>query len=80
MDGAEPKRGERIGPERIVNANRVTVALPFSKIALETSNDELSDLAALVKDLAEAVAAMAGTDAAADLSRRARELSDRLRT
>jgi hypothetical protein len=80
MDASEAKRGGRAAPERIVNANRVTVALPFSRIELGTSHDELADLAALVQDLAEALAVMAGTEQCAELFGRARELSDRLGT
>ena len=78
MDEHDPKGGGRKGPKQIVNANRVTVALPFSKIALEESSQDLGDLASLVKDLADALAPVLRDDAAEDLRRRARELSDRL--
>jgi hypothetical protein len=78
MDKHDEKTGARKGPQRIVNANRVTVALPFSRIALEESGQGLGDLASLVQDLTDAVASVLGNDEAAALRRRARELSDRL--
>ena len=60
------------------NANRFTVALPFSKIALEDSSEGLRDLAVLVADLADAVASAVGNDETAEVRRRARELNHRL--
>jgi hypothetical protein len=60
------------------NANRFTVALPFSKIALEDSSEGLRDLALLVADLADAVASAVGNDETAEMRRRARELNHRL--
>jgi len=42
-------------PATVVNGTRVTVAFPFSKIALEEPTDELRDLALLVADLVDEV-------------------------
>jgi hypothetical protein len=56
----------------------VTVAFPFSKIALQEPTDDLRDLAVLVADLADAMAESVGTGAVAGLRDRAVELRDRL--
>ncbi|HXY93465.1 MAG TPA: hypothetical protein VEP49_13375 [Acidimicrobiia bacterium] len=78
MDEDEPGADERKISPRIVNANRVTVALPFSKIAVEESSDDVRDLSALVADLADALAAVAGNDETAELAERARALRERV--
>ena len=62
----------------VVNGTRVTVAFPFSRIALQEPSDDLRDLVLLVADLAAAVADSSGTEVAEDLRTRAVELRQRL--
>jgi hypothetical protein len=78
MDEQAVGNGRRKGPATVVNGTRVTVAFPFSKIALQEPTDDLRDLAVLVADIADAVADAIGGDAAAALRRRAVELRDRM--
>ena len=61
----------RKSPATVVNGTRVTVAFPFSKIALEEPTDELRDLVVLVADLVDEVGGAA-------LRARAEELRARL--
>ena len=69
---------KRKAPATVVNGTRVTVAFPFSKIALHEPSDDLRDLVLLVTDLASAVADSTGTPVAEDLRSRAIELRQRL--
>jgi hypothetical protein len=62
----------------VVNGTRVTVAFPFSKIALHEPSDDLHDLVLLVADLADAVADSTGTEVAEELRTRAVALRQRL--
>jgi hypothetical protein len=62
----------------VVNGTRVTVAFPFSRIALHEPSDDLRDLVLLLTDLATAFADSTGTAVAEDLRIRAVELRQRL--
>jgi len=62
----------------VVNGTRVTVAFPFSRIALHEPSDDLRDLVLLLADLATAFADSTGTHEAEDLRTRAVELRQRL--
>jgi hypothetical protein len=62
----------------VVNGTRVTVAFPFSRIALHEPSDDLRDLAVLVADLADVVADSTATEVAEDLRIRAVDLRQRL--
>jgi hypothetical protein len=55
----------------VLPRNRVTVAFPFSKIEMNGSDDRAGDLAALVVDLIDALAAVAPDAALAPLRARA---------
>ena len=77
MDEAQTNE-KRKAAATVVNGTRVTVAFPFSKIALHEPSDDLRDLVLLVTDLAAAVADSTGTQAAEDLRTRAIELRQRL--
>jgi hypothetical protein len=78
MDEIDSDKGKRSTPVSVVGGTRVTVAFPFSKIALHEPSDDLRDLAALVADLADAVADGIGTDAGDSLRTRAAALRQRL--
>ena len=65
-------------PANVVNGTRVTVAFPFSRIALHEPSDDLRDLVMLVADLADVVADSTATTFAEDLHVRAVELRQRL--
>ena len=78
MDGHDKGNGGQKRAASVVNANRITVALPFSKIAMEESSEDLRDLAALVADVADALAKAVGDDETAGLRLRARTLNHRL--
>ena len=69
---------KRKAPATVVNGTRVTVAFPFSRIALHEPSDDLRDLVVLVADLADVVADSTGTEVAEDLRIRAVELRQRL--
>ena len=78
MDGHDGRTDERKSGAHVVNANRITVALPFSKIVLEEPSEQLKDLVAVVADLADAQESTVGDDGSAELRLRARDLSHRL--
>jgi len=59
--------------------NRVTVALPFSKITVEEPVHELAELAAIVAELAAFVEAAAAEPEATQLRLRAQALAARVR-
>ncbi len=69
---------KRKAPATVVNGTRVTVAFPFSRIALHEPSDDLRDLAMLVADLADVVADSTATEVAEDLRIRAVDLRQRL--
>ena len=69
---------KRKAPATVVNGTRVTVAFPFSRIALHEPSDDLRDLAVLVADLADVVADSTATEVAEDLRIRAVDLRQRL--
>ncbi|HVV37797.1 MAG TPA: hypothetical protein VHC63_14405 [Acidimicrobiales bacterium] len=66
--------GETKGDKSVVNGTRINVAFPFSHIKVDEPSEEVRRLAALVADLAEAVAPLVADDIAAGLRRRAHEL------
>jgi len=74
----ESQGEKRKAAATVVNGTRVTVAFPFSRIALHEPSDDLRDLVLLVADLAAAVADSTETEAADDLRTRAVELRQRL--
>ncbi|HTN78288.1 MAG TPA: hypothetical protein VMK16_01345 [Acidimicrobiales bacterium] len=74
----ESQGEKRKAAATVVNGTRVTVAFPFSRIALHEPSDDLRDLVLLVADLAAAVADSTGTEVAEDLRTRAVELRQRL--
>jgi hypothetical protein len=65
-------------PATVVNGTRVTVAFPFSNIALQEPTTELNELAAIVAGLAELVAESHESDRASDLRSRAAAIRDAL--
>jgi hypothetical protein len=66
-------------PALVVPTNRVTVALPFSKITVQEPNKELAELAMIVAELAILVEAAAPQPEATQLCLRAQALAARLR-
>ena len=78
MDEQGVGNGRRKSPATVVNGTRVTVAFPFSKIALHEPSADLLDLAVLVAELVDAVADTIDAEAAAALRCRAIEVRDRV--
>jgi hypothetical protein len=66
-------------PAIVVPTNKVTVALPFSKITVQEPNQELAELAVIVAELAALVEAGATEPEATKLCLRAQALAARLR-
>jgi hypothetical protein len=66
-------------PAIVVPTNKVTVALPFSKITLAEPNQELAEMATIVAELAALVEADATEPEATQLCLRAQALATRLR-
>ena len=66
-------------PPLVMPTNKVTVALPFSKITVEEPRQELIELAAVVAELAALVEAAAPGPEAAQLRLRAQALAARVR-
>ncbi len=66
-------------PSIVMPTNRVTVALPFSKITVEEPDRELAELAAIVAELAALVEAAAPEPEAAQLRLRGQALAARVR-
>ncbi len=77
MDDSQ-SNGKQKAPATVVNGTRVTVAFPFSRIALHEPSDDLRELAVLVADLAEVVAVGLGSEVAEGLLAKAVELRLRL--
>jgi len=67
-------------PEVVAPTTRVTVAFPFSHIAVHEPDDRVAALAVLVEDLAAAVAELAPGERAEALVRRARDCVVALRS
>jgi hypothetical protein len=63
----------------VVNGTRVTVAFPFSNIALQEPTTELNALAAIVAELADLVAESDESSRAVDLRTRAAAIRDSLK-
>ena len=63
----------------VVPTNKVTVALPFSKITLEEPARELAELAAIVAELAVLIETVTAGPDAAQLRMRAQALAARIR-
>ena len=63
----------------VIPTNKVTVALPFSKITIEEPGRELAELAAIVAELATLVAAAATEPEATELRLRAQVRAARVR-
>jgi hypothetical protein len=65
-------------PPVVIPTNKVTVALPFSKITIEEPGRELAELAAIVAVLASFVEAAATEPEATQLLLRAQALATRV--
>ena len=63
----------------VIPTNKVTVALPFSKITIEEPGRELAELAAIVAELATLVADATTEPEATELQLRAQALAARMR-
>ena len=63
----------------MIPTNKVTVALPFSKITIEEPGRELAELAAIVAELATLVADATTEPEATELQLRAQALAARMR-
>jgi hypothetical protein len=74
-NGEKPARSS--GSE--VVSTRVNVAFPFSAIKVEAPTEDMIELAALVRELAQVVADVAPSDSARDLAQRADALVTRLK-
>ena len=66
-------------PPVVIPTNKVTVALPFSKITIEEPGRELAELAAIVAELATLVADATTEPEATELRLRAQALAARMR-
>jgi hypothetical protein len=66
-------------PPVVIPTNKVTVALPFSKITIEEPGRELAELAAIVAELATLVADATTEPEATELQLRAQALAARMR-
>jgi len=62
----------------IAPTNRITVAFPFSTVKIHEPDDRLRELAAIVAELADRVAAIEPTADAEELQQRARSLLTRI--
>lgn len=68
---AKPENGDFV-------TTRVNVAFPFSQIKVEAPSEELTALAALVRELADVLAEVAPGSRAQELAERAQALATRL--
>ena len=68
---AKPENGDFV-------TTRVNVAFPFSQIKVEAPSEELTALAALVRELADVLAEVAPASKAQELAERAQALATRL--
>ena len=68
---AKPENGDFV-------TTRVNVAFPFSQIKVEAPSEELTALAALVRELADVLAEVAPGSKAQELAERAQALATRL--
>ena len=66
-------------PPVVIPTNKVTVALPFSKITVEEPGRELTELAAIVAELAALVEDAVAEPEATELRQRAQALAARIR-
>jgi len=69
----------RAAPRVVAPTNKVTVALPFSKITLEEPGKEVAELAAIVAELTAIVEHVAGGPELARLRDRAEAVAARTR-
>ena len=74
-----PADGDQLARQRAIRQNKVTVALPFSKITLAEPAQELAELAAIVAELAALVEAAVAEPEATQLRLRAQALAARVR-
>jgi len=71
VPGEKQKQGKG-GPAVVMPSTRVTIAFPFSTIKVAEADDRLRELAAIVAELADQLAALDPTPAAQDALMRAR--------
>lgn len=77
--GTPPAHGTRSAPRVVAPMNKVTVALPFSKITLAEPGQELAELAAIVAELTAILEQVADGPEPARLRDRAEALAARVR-
>jgi len=78
-DSPRPAATSSPRPPIVIPTNKVTVALPFSKITVQEPGQELTELAAIVAELAALVTAAAAEPEATQLRLRAQALAARVR-
>ena len=76
---AAPKPTSRSVPRVVAPTNRVNVAFPFSKIAVQEPSKEFAELAAVVAELTAVIEGIAPGPEIKFLSERAQALAVRLR-
>ena len=79
---AEPKSdasNPKDPPKSEVVTTRVNVAFPFSQIKVEAPSEDLADMAALVRELADLLADASPGPKAKELAARAQALATRLK-
>jgi hypothetical protein len=78
-DGPKNDGPKKADPNNEVVTTRVNVAFPFSQIRVQEPSADLTELAALVRDLAAAVADIAPGPKTKELGKRAEVLAARLK-
>ena len=78
-DSPHPAATKSDRPPIVIPTNKVTVALPFSKITVQEPGRELTELAAIVAELAVFVEAAVAEPEATGLRLRAQALAARVR-
>ena len=74
-----PVNGERRRTGKVISPiNRITVAFPFSHIALPRPDDDVAELAGLVEEMADLLVKASPGAKATAIQKRARMLADRL--
>ncbi|MCU1464144.1 MAG: hypothetical protein JWM72_72 [Actinomycetia bacterium] len=80
---ADPSKSNDVSKKADTNneivTTRVNIAFPFSRIRVQEPSADLAELAALVRDLAAAVADVAPGPKTAELGKRAEALAARLK-
>jgi len=74
---SDPTKRDKLNGDNVTT--RVNVAFPFSQLRIQEPSDELRELAAVVRGLADLVAEVAPGPTANDLGERARALAARLK-